>query len=364
MTTTTINQRQRPHNVVARFIRRHARGICLCMLLLVSIAAPAVAGAPARSSRETIAAVRPKMVKIFGAGGLQRLQAYSTGFLVSPQGHIVTVWSHVLDADSVTVVLDDGRKFEGKILGAEPPLDLAVLKIPVEDVPYFDLVTETATAGPGARVLGFSNMFKVATGDEPVSVVHGVVSAQTRLAARRGAYDIPYSGQVYIVDAMTNNSGAAGGVLTTRDGRLLAMIGKELRNSLSNTWVNYAMPIGDLKTAIEEIVAGRFSSSSEKVEEAAAPMRFEPLDFGFVTVPDVLVRTPAYIDEIIPDSAAARAGLRADDLILFVNDELIQSCKVLRTALGKLEAGDSMRLVVRRGGMLLTVEMPVERKMK
>src|SRR5206468_4032453 len=98
----------------------------------------------AEPAERVIDHVSRRVVKIFGAGGIRGLYAYSTGFLVSPQGHLVTVWSHVLDDQSVTVVLHDGRKFEGKIVGAEPQLDLAVLKIDGEDLPHFDLDEATA----------------------------------------------------------------------------------------------------------------------------------------------------------------------------------------------------------------------------
>ena len=56
-------------------------------------------------------------------------------------------------------------------------------------------------------MLAFSNLFGVATGDEPASVLHGIVAAKTRLEARRGVFDTPYKGPVYVVDAMTNNPG-------------------------------------------------------------------------------------------------------------------------------------------------------------
>ena len=319
----------------------------------------------AQSSAETIAAVNPKVVKIFGAGAGQRLQAYGSGFLVSPNGHIVTVWSHILDGDTVNVVLADGRRFAGKVLGAEPPLDLAVLKIEAEGLPFFD-VEQSASAGPGSRVLAFSNAFKVATGDEPVTVMHGVISARTSLTARRGTFESPYTGPVYIVDAVTNNSGAAGGVLTTWDGQLLGMIGKELRNSRTNTWLNYVMPASELKETIRQIVTGDFSAKkrSDDEENPGQPRtrRYEPLDFGIVTIPDVLNRTPAYIDRILPGSLADKAGLKSNDLILFAGDTLVQSCKLLKEDLGRLEANDTLKLVVRRGDQLVTVEMTVPRK--
>lgn len=333
---------------------------CLCLLAVMTGTV-----VHAQSSLETIASVSPKVVKIFGAGGGQKLHAYGSGFLVSPNGHIVTVWSHILDGDTVTIVLHDGRRYQGKVVGAEPPLDLAVLKIEAEGLPYFDLA-EASSAGPGTRVLAFSNAFKVATGDEPVTVMHGVISAKTSLAARRGAFESPYTGPVYVVDAVTNNSGAAGGVLTTWDGRLLGMIGKELRNTQTNTWLNYVMPVTELKETIQQIITGDFSKKRIDDDEEGTgkprPRRYEPLDFGIVTIPDVLNRTPAYIDRVLPGSQAEKTGLQSNDLILFVGDNLVQSCKLLREDLGRLEANDVLKLVVRRGDKLVSVEMVAPRK--
>ena len=325
--------------------------------------------AHAQSGVESILAVSPKVVKIFGAGGGQKLHAYGSGFLVSPNGHIVTVWSHILDGDTVNVVLHDGRRFQGKVLGAEPPLDMAVLKIEAENLPFFDLAETPSSEGaasPGSRVLAFSNAFKVATGDEPVTVMHGVISAKTSLAARRGAFESPYTGPVYVVDAVTNNSGAAGGVLTTRDGRLLGMIGKELRNTQTNTWLNYVMPIGELKETIEQIITGNFSKKKNPDDDDSPgkmrPRRYDAVDFGIVTIPDVLNRTPAYIDRVLPGSQAEKVGLQPNDLILFAGDNLVQSCKLLREDLGRLEANDVLKLVVRRGDKLVSVEVVAPRK--
>lgn len=335
-----------------------AAGWCVALIIYASSAC-------AQSSRETIDATLPKMVKIFGAGGIKQLYSYSTGFLVSAEGHIVTVWSHVLDSDTVNVVLADGQRYEGKVLGAEPQLDLAVVKIEAEGLPYFAWA-ESASVGPGARVLAFSNMFKVAVGDEQVSVLHGVIAAKTTLAARRGVFEVPYHGPVYIVDAITNNPGAGGGVLTTWDGRLLGMIGKELRNAQTNTWVNYVMPITELRQPIAEIISGNFAArrtgDSDAESASSQPDRYRAVDFGIVMIPEVVSRTPAFIDRVIPGSAAMQAGLKPNDLVLFVGNELIQSVRIMKEELGRLESGGHLRLVVRRGDQLLTVELPIPRK--
>lgn len=329
--------------------------------LALLIAAHPGAAPAAEGPERPVDRVSRRVVKIFGAGGLRGLYAYSSGFLVSPKGHIVTVWSHVLDEQSVSVVLHDGRRLEGKIVGAEPQLDLAVLKIEGEDFPYFDL-NEAITVPVGARVLAFSNMFKVAAGDEPVSVLHGVIAARTKLSARKGTFETPYSGPIYVVDAITNNPGSGGGVLTTRDGALVGMIGKELRNAQTNTWINYAIPIGELKTVIGEIISGKFVARNESAADAANPRRYAPVDFGIVLVPDVLYRTPAFVDSVLPGSAAQKAGILPNDLVLFMNDELVQSCRVLREDMGRLEAGDTLKLVLRRGDALVPVELPIEKK--
>ena len=115
--------------------------------------------------------------------------------LISAEGHVLTVWSYVLDTDYISVTLDDGRKFEAKLLGADPRLELAVLKIDAADLPHFDLAA-AAAAEPGTRVLAFSNLFGVATGDEPASVQHGIVAAKTpaRRPPRRLRHPLPRPG--------------------------------------------------------------------------------------------------------------------------------------------------------------------------
>jgi S1-C subfamily serine protease len=311
------------------------------------------------SPADTLDATLAKVVKIFGSGGVHNLEGYGTGLLVSSNGHVVTVWSHLLDSGDVSVVLNDGRRYNAKFLKGDPARDLAVLKIEGDnlELPSFNL-RDIADASPGTRVLAFSNMFKVATGDEPVSIVHGVIAARVRLSARRGAYGATYEGPVYIVDAVTNNPGAAGGALTTLDGRLIGMIGRELRNTESNTWVNYAVPLRQLRTPIADIVAGRFIPPPSKSDEANVP-RFSAIDLGLVMVPDVVYRTPAYVESVVPDSAGAKAGVIAEDLIVFVNDELVQSNRTLKLILGRLESGDSIRLVVRRKEKLVPLELRV-----
>ncbi len=300
---------------------------------------------------EVIREVQPKMVKIYGAGGIRGLQAYQSGFLISAEGHVLTDWSTVLDSDTITVTLNDGRKFDAQYLGADPGVGVAVLKIEGADFPHFDL-KQAVTGVEGTRVLAFSNLFGVATGDESVSVLHGAVSAVTTLAARRGAFDTPYQGPVYVVDAMTNNPGAAGGALTDVRGNLLGMLGKELRSSRNNTWLNYALPAAELVEATEQIKAGQSRPGGRaNAKRARNPLTLN--DLGLVMVPNVLERTPPFVDSVRSGSSAGQAGIEPDDLIVFIDNQLLQSCNTLATELEHYDRDSEVHVVLLRSGQLI-----------
>lgn len=335
------------------------------VLFAIAFALVATTGMPAAAQAQssfasTIAQVQPKIVKVYGAGGLQGLEHYQSGFFISAEGHVLTAWSYVLDSEEVIVTLDDGRRLVAKLLGADPRLEIALLKVEVTDVPYFDLQA-AVSLDAGDRVLAFSNLFNVATGDEAASVLHGGVAATANLAARRGVYQTMYRGSVYILDAMTNNPGAAGGALTNRRGELAGILGKELRSSLDNTWLNYAVPISELRAAVDDLMAGR-SRARRTDETVRKPQESVTLGLlGIVLVPDVLQRTPPFIDSIRPDSPAAKAGLRPDDLILYVNDQIVPSAQTLRDELSLIDRIDEVRVVVQRGQELVNASLFVER---
>jgi S1-C subfamily serine protease len=326
----------------------------MALLSVVALGArPALAGP---SLAEVIGDAQPMMVKIYGAGGFRKLEAYQSGFLISAEGHVLTAWSYVLDTDYITVTLDDGRKFQAELIGADPRLEVAVLKIEAQDLPHFKM-EEAVELQVGDRVLAFSNLYGVATGDEPASVQKGIISAKTDLAARRGAYQTPYTGSVYVVDAMTNNPGAAGGALTDRQGRLVAMLGKELRNELSSTWLNYGVPVNELIAAVDDIMAGKVRprARDETIRRPADPLTLAHL--GITPVPAVLPKTPPFVDAVRRNSPAERVGLQPDDLILFVNNRIVPSLELLENELGLMDRDDSVRLTIQRGQQLIEVTL-------
>jgi len=309
----------------------------------------------ADSLPETIDRTQPKIVKIYGAGGFRGLESYQTGILISPNGHVLTVYSHVLDTASISAVLADGRRFDARLLGADPRLETAVLKIDTAGLPCFEL-DQAVEADAGTRVLALSNLFGVAVGNEPVSAQKGTVSVATRLDGRRGAFETPYRGPIYVLDVTTSNPGAAGGAVVTHQGKLVGMLGKELRNAQNETWLNYAVPSEELRRSVDAILSGK--STAAENEARRKPRR--PLDLnalGIILIPDVVDRTPPYVDRVRPGWPADKAGLRPDDLIVLLGNRLVQSCKGLESELAYVDFEDAITLTVQRGQELIVVSL-------
>ena len=325
--------------------------LCLWPLLL----SQATVGAVSQPLAVANAEVQDKMVKVYGVGGIRGLEAYQSGFLVSGEGHVLTAWSYVLDTDDVTVVLNDGRRFTGKLQGADPRLEIALLKIEATALPHFDLA-QAVKLRSGDRVLAFCNLYGIAAGTEATSLLQGYVSAVAPLAARRGVFQTPYQGPVYIVDAMTNNAGAAGGALTDHRGHLAGMLGKELRDARSNVWLNYALPIDELRESVSAILDGKTRPRSESMDRR--PDEFLTLDLlGLVMLPDVLPKTPPYIQSVVANSAASNADLKPDDLIVMVGDTVIQSRRQLVEELSFIDRLDPVPLTVLRDQELVPAEL-------
>ncbi len=332
--------------------------VSVFQMSLIQFGSHARADDAAAPAIPAIESAQQRVVKIYGAGGASGLESYQTGVLISADGNVLTAWSYVLDTDSVAVVLDDGRRFDGKLVGADPRLELAVLKIDTSDAPFFDLARSPplAEVEVGTRVLAASNLYNVATGDESASVQHGWIAAKTKLAARRGTYRTPYTGDVLVIDAVTNNPGAAGGALVDADGVLLGVLGKELRSRDTNTWLNYALPVSEIRDAVADLAAGKGPRRRE--EQTNRPQQPHSLaSLGLVLVPDALPRTPPYVDRVREKSPAAAAGIRPDDLVIMIDGQLAPSCRAVVEGLQFIDRADAVTITFMRGEALIEARL-------
>jgi len=321
----------------------------LVLAFLVATAVVRAEGGDAAPQAVAAAGAR-SVVKIYGAGGVRGLEAYQSGVIVSPEGRIITVMSTVLDSDGIDCVLDDGRRFAARLVGVDPRRELAILAIDAVDLPAAVPATERAAAG--TRVLAVSNLFGVAVGDERASVQRGVIAAVVPLEARRGAAEAPYRGDAYMLDFTTNNPGAPGGAIVDGQGRLLGMIGKELRATASGIWLNYALPIDEVACGVEAIESGTVSPAAVTMTAA-----FDLRGLGVVLVPDLLERTPPFVESVVRGSPAERAGVQVDDLVVAVGTRAVGSRAAVEVAVGATPEGDPVRLSLIRDGAVVECDL-------
>ncbi|MEZ6043691.1 MAG: S1C family serine protease [Planctomycetaceae bacterium] len=331
----------------------------LAGVLASSICAPVSALDTPPNASVVIQDQQPLIVKLFGAG-VGNLDSYGSGIIVSPEGHVVTVWNHLINVGYLNAVTSDGQRYSVSVVGTSRDFDLAVLKLNATEGRRFKFVdlNDAVDLDAGASVLAFSNMFHVATGNEPVSVVHGTIAARTELQALQGRWQFPVKSPVLIIDAITNNSGATGGLLTTLSGRPVGLLGREIRHQQSNTWVNYAVPLTTLKSAIESLIAGK-RIETESAEESTRQMisdRELTRRFGLTLLPPVLERTPAYVDSVVSNSVTSKAGMQRGDLIVLLNDSVITSVTDFRQRLAELRSGQPINITVSRNQQLHTIE--------
>lgn len=301
--------------------------------------------------------VQTRVVKIYGAGKIGGLENYQSGFLITEQGHIATAWSTVLDAEVITILTDDGKRWEAALVGLDPQTEMAMLKIEGDGFPHFDM-RRGGDVEEGDRVFGVTNLFNIATGRESPSVQRGVVMAKSQLMAHRGRMQTPYTGSILVIDVLTNNPGAMGGALVNLEGALVGMVGKELRDDATGNWLNFAMPTEVVAASMQRIQKGEtvlLADGGKALKPVDNPHR--ALELGFALVPNVLSRTPAYVNQVRVDSMAAKCGLKANDLILTINGKRVESRRHVDELLASINRADAVRMMVKRGSQLVSIDM-------
>lgn len=316
-----------------------------------------------------LAAAMPCVVKIIG-GQIGTQQGYATGLIVSPDGEIVTALASLLEASDLRVVTSDGRLHRAQVVHRDPYRQLALLKtgsgvfseaaprdppspMPPPRAVHIDEALQPAI-GDGVFVIG--NPFKIADGDEPCSVTHGILSGRIRLDARRPGQGaaVAFHGNVWIMDAMSSNPGSPGSAVFDLQGRWIGLIGEVVESRLTNTALNYAYPVSEVAAFLHEARTPA-TAPAETPSASAAPgyhgIRLSR--FGFRQ------RLP-FVDSVAPDSPAARAGIQSGDLIINANQRSIPRAQAFDELCARLGVGEFMTLTVKRGDDLLTVRFALE----
>lgn len=347
--------------------------ILLALVLPAAISPLAqTASADSGFSRAIESASAP-VVKLYGlSAGIQA--GYGSGILLTEDGLVLTVDSLLLDGRTVRAVTSDGGRYEAGIVDRNRRLQLALLQLRPEkhwsadgtliepeaadlpSLPHIDLAHETQIA-PGDWVIVAGNAFKVADGAEPVSIAHGVISSRTRLDAKRRLRDFEYTGDVLVIDAITSNPGAPGSSVVTLKGEFIGMIGRNVSSNVTHTHFNYAIP-RDVLHAYVHSVLNPAEAGDESLEAITKPG--EPFDPGFKINRVGYRRVLPFVERVVRDSPASRAGLKKDDLIIAVNGKNIYSSEDFDKRRAALGPHDALELVIRRGREIATIRIEPE----
>ena len=333
---------------------------------------------PARALAPVIDNALKRVVKIYGAEAAG-IHGYQSGILVSPDGHVLTALTSALQANPVRIVLDNGRRFEARIVGADPVMEIALLKIPGAELPYFDVSGENKSRNGAQRndgehlrsipafvylgmpIYAISNPFNIAQGNERATVQRGAIAALTQLSARRGVFETPYKGAIIVVDMTTNNPGACGGALVCAEsGTLLGMLGKELRNNENHSWINFAIPVEVWQGWVQDTMrdGGTISLFTEQSVREREMIPEDTIkifqDWGILFITSVSRRTPPFIDSVRVGSEAERLGVLPDDLIVMVNGQLTPSLLAVEHRIHQISA-EAVTLTIERDATLRDV---------
>ncbi|MBI3723453.1 trypsin-like peptidase domain-containing protein [bacterium] len=256
---------------------------------------------------------------------------------------------------------DDGRHFPAALVRSDPSRGLALLKMWADtNTPPTPITTplpalalgDSEALKVGDQIYAIGNAFDDAAGDEKCGVMSGVVSSLSKLDVRVGIEDGPSFGKMIITDA-PNNPGTQGGPLVTREGKLVGILGRVLESKSTNTTVNFAVPTATLKPLLEDLLAGK--------EAPVAPppgARPAPVETGIRLLDAHLTRSPpAYVERVLPGSAAAKAGVKPDDLIFRFDGAVVRTCRIFEDLLRNRQPGEKVKLLVKRGKEVLELEI-------
>ncbi|WP_305806275.1 DegQ family serine endoprotease [Stenotrophomonas sp. YIM B06876] len=269
-----------------------------------------------------------------------RGRGMGSGFIISPDGYVLTN-HHVVDgATEVKVKLGDRREFIAKVVGSDQQYDVALLKIDAKGLPTVR-VGDSNTLKPGQWVVAIGSPFGL-----DHSVTAGIVSATGR--------SNPYADQRYVPFIQTDvaiNQGNSGGPLLNTRGEVVGINSQIFSASGGYMGISFAIPIDLAMGAVEQIKkTGRVSRGQLGVMVGAIT---SDVAKGF-RLPD---SRGALVNQMVEGSAAAKAGVEVGDVIRSVNGTEIVSSSDLPPLIGAMPPGSKVRLGILRDGKVRDINV-------
>ena len=272
----------------------------------------------------------------------RKTQSLGTGVVIDAERGLVVTNNHVIaNAHQITVNLRDGRKFEAEIIGTDPETDVALIKIPAENL------TEVALADSdllrvGDFVVAIGNPFGLGQ-----TVTSGIVSALGRTGLGIEGYED------FIQTDASINPGNSGGALVNLRGELVGINTAIFSQSGGSVGIGFAIPVNMVTMVTEQLM------EHGEIHRGLVGAQTQDLDHDLAEAFGIDRRRGAVVVNVVPGSPAETAGLQPGDVITSVNGKAVRGSSDVRTRIGLLRVGEKVRFDVLRDGKKKTLHAVV-----
>ena len=314
-----------------------------------------------QESKTQTVTVRDPFYEFFGdmfgnRGGQQRQVqtpekvGFGSGVIISKDGYIVTN-NHVIEgADVISVKLNDGREFKGRIVGTDPSTDLALVKIEGEDLPTIP-VGDSDRLKVGEWVLAVGNPFNMTS-----TVTAGIVSAKARSL---GVYNNGV--ESFIQTDAAINKGNSGGALVNARGELVGINSVLYSPTGSYSGCGFAIPTSIMTKVIADLKQyGAVQRARLGVEGAALDNDGQMMSPELKKKAEELGATEGFLVGNVLDNSSASGILEVDDVIIGIDGKRVRNYAGLQEELAKHRPGDKVKVKILRDKKEKTVEVELK----
>lgn len=257
-----------------------------------------------------------------------------SGVIVSPDGYIITN-NHVVDgADKVEVALADGREFVAKVIGTDPPSDVAVIKIDTAGLPTVPF-GDSDKVEVGDIVLAVGNPLNIGQ-----TVTMGIISAKGRRS--------PGSGNNTFEDFLQTdaaiNRGNSGGALVNLRGELVGIPSQILSQTGGSIGIGFAIPTKMARNVMDQLLR------NGKVRRGMLGVNIRALDTDLADAFGYKGTKGAFVEHVVPGKPADQAGVKRGDIITEFQGQRIESSDQLRNMASQTAPGTAVKIKVWRDG--------------
>ncbi len=273
----------------------------------------------------------------------QQQVSQGSGFIISPDGYILTNNHVVGEADKVWVELQGGQTLQAEIKGLDPDSDVAVIKIKKKDLKYLELA-DSDQLEVGEWVLAIGNPLGLSH-----TVTAGIVSAK-----HRAGFGLATLENFIQTDAAIN-FGNSGGPLVDLDGKVVG-INTAIAGSSGNIGIGFAIPINMARHIYEQLI------KTGKVERGFLGVLPNDMDADLAKELGLDDNKGVLISHVDEGSAAEKAGLQNYDIIIELDDKIVGSANELRNQIAMLKPGAEIKMLVMRKGKRIELTAKLDKR--